>query len=93
MSRLRAHAEASAALATLDDDTACSACEGSGKALKLARPPCEVCQGSGRITRHERLVGAALAEYNGDPETFPFEKLDAVTRRMIRTRIEQEFSA
>jgi hypothetical protein len=36
--------------------------------------------------RMQRVVGAALAEYPGDPATFKLEDLDKATRNIIRNR-------
>lgn len=41
----------------------------------------------------ERRVGAALAEYPGDPDKFDLESLDATTRGIIKDRCILEANA
>jgi len=39
------------------------------------------------FTRRERRAGALMAEYPGDPDTFPIEKMSQVSINMIRARL------
>ena len=48
------------------------------------------CTKNSKITLKERRFAARMAEYPGDPDTFPFEELSDPAKEMVRNRLKEQ---